>query len=94
MSIKIKLTALVGMSLALLVTAACKGGGGEKANQVAKDACNQVQRICKDGSPASKDLHSCYQKCPEDTFTVTNVNTVTNTVTNTSTVTATQTATN
>ena len=88
MGLKIKLLALVLISSGFVVMSACKGGG-EQAKQKADEVCNQAQRICKDGSAAIRDdATSCYQKCPEDTITVS----FTNTVTNTDTVTTTQTS--
>jgi hypothetical protein len=95
MSLKMKLVALTGMSLALVVTAACKGGA-EKASKEAQKACNMAQRVCKDGRAAKQEGgNSCYQSCPEDTSTTTATSTVTSTatVTKSSTVTTTQTAT-
>jgi len=100
MSLKMKLVALTGMSLALVVTAACKGGGGEQASKEVQKACNMAQRVCKDGRAAKQEGgNSCYQSCPEDTSTttatstVTDTSTVTNTVTNSTTATSTVTAT-
>jgi hypothetical protein len=93
MSLKMKLVALTGMSLALVVTAACKGGA-EKASKEAQKACNMAQRICKDGSVAKQEGgNSCYQSCPEDTSTTTATSTVTNTATVTNTVTRSTTST-
>lgn len=94
MSLKFKLAALVGLSLALVVNTACKS---DKAKEKAKEACTQVQRICKDGSNAIREGEtSCYQRCPEDssTTTSTSTSTVTDTQTNTVTDTQTNTATN
>lgn len=94
MSLKLKLTTLIGISLALVVTTACKGGSEQKVKDAAKEACTQVQRICKDGSNAVREGEtSCYQKCPEDTSTTTTTSTVTDTNTVTSTVTTTNTRT-
>lgn len=96
MSLKIKLFALTAMSLALVVTSACKGGA-DKAKEKAKEACNQMARVCKDGKNAVReDDNSCYQSCPEDktTSTATSTVTQTQTQTRTQTTTVTQTSTN
>jgi hypothetical protein len=90
-----KIGAVCGLFLTLVFTTACmKPKEQEKAKEKAKEMCNQVARICKDGSTAIKDSDiSCYQKCPEDITTQTNTvtNTQTSTVTNTNTVTQTNT---
>ncbi len=86
MLLKWKIGAICGLFVTLIFTTACmQPKQQEQVNQM----CNQVARICKDGSQAIRDNDiSCYQKCPED------IKTQTNTVTQTATSTVTQTSTN
>ncbi len=92
MLLKWKIGAICGLFLTLVFTTACMQ---PKQKEQVNQACNQVARICKDGSQAVRDNDiSCYQKCPEDITTQTQTNTVTQNTTTTVTQTSTSTVTN
>ncbi|RYZ98383.1 MAG: hypothetical protein EOP11_20770 [Proteobacteria bacterium] len=67
-SLKLKLTSLGGIVVALVVTSGCMGGGGgDKAKEYAAQVCSGIARTCTDGTAAKKlDAQGCEQTCPED----------------------------
>ncbi|RZA08032.1 MAG: hypothetical protein EOP11_06060 [Proteobacteria bacterium] len=68
-SLKLKLTSLGGIVVALVITSGCMGGGGkeETAKEYAAEICSGIARTCKDGTAAKKlDAEGCHQTCPED----------------------------
>jgi hypothetical protein len=68
-SLKLKLTSLGGIVVALVITSGCMGGGGKEdtAKEYAAQVCSGIARTCTDGSAAKKlDAEGCQQTCPED----------------------------